>query len=1192
MKRRTRVVVAVIGMLGWGFGGGWRAEAQMVTGREMKDFARALEVLPLERVMPCRVSFVSSDVPANIFWPEDKEGEFRFRLEELKGGKVPESARAEVVEWETQGIPKDIWTPQVVRKKVVARVPVKVMEGRGDEVELSVQAEIPAKLGGYAVVLDLGPELGRHFGCSLVRTFKPDPRPVQYPKLSLDYINGQVLGRLGVQAVRHGISFHRPDSPEYGKQMEELRREMAEMKRENITALLMVGEGDNAEPLGRPRPHLSEDGVMLSGKQDHVWLPEEDPAFEAFIRQVCEEFGWPKGPVTAMSLWNEPWEGLSISGWQADMPRYRELYKRMASGVHAAMKSAGVQVLVAGADSSSNTLDKFFADGSDEFLPLLDAVTIHYQGMASPRAIRSWAQRKPDRVKVWDTESWVANVDDRVAAVMATNRACGYDRSMGIFGGNIWSGGHAWPPAAAVGAAQQFIGQRDFNRLLFGKGLPWVMVFDGAEGNADDGTLVVVGDIGEAFGEMNVLLRSVRSLAEVEEKRGLVRRLEALAPESPERDQIEQKLSQSRPLTKATMTIEASGHDYGLYDFYGNPVEPTDGKIVVPLDHRGFFLRASGAKGSFAKLVEAVERARIEGLAPVEIVAHDMTAGLEAKPALRLTLTNVLNRPVAGKIRLALQGLELSGPAEVSLRPHESRTVPFTVTGGQARATNLYPLSVEFDAGADGMAVHREQMRVNVIARRTIEVDGKLDDWAGVTPQVVTGGDGSPTVAQAAWWPMAQFEQSATKGAATGYVAADERYFYFAARVTDSTPEPGTLRFETRDDDRFFYPEVSYEYDQEQTLLKKDSVDKDVGPDDVHYPQSPSGGRHARYWENTNRNSSMGVDFRLPADRTTRVSVHVGHGYLHPNGQSARLEEADTGRVLSEIEWKQLWDGAWLRFDAKGPVRLVLKTHGDWYTVRAGAILLDPAPAEVSTPGFVGIDHEIKGDWIGKWGRSGYVLPAGPAQLSDGVEVVPVERVVRTERRWPSGVRRFSYRQWPVLPAPYDGARYDSVQLAFNVLAPDRKFAGDSAPGTPPGFIDYPTTDYEYSLHHVAPEYGGGTEVYRLLVPGMPRKHFYPRQNRSPLDGAVKNAKLVVSYVPEQRLRIVEAAIPWEELPEVRNAMTGGRPIKFSFRVNDGGSGGIPELASERSVAKKSSLAFHVDWSGGWTNEVEFGWER
>lgn len=75
-------------------------------------------------------------------------------------------------------------------------------------------------------------------------------------------------------------------------------------------------------------------------------------------------------------------------------------------------------------------------------LPIFDFLSIHYQGMEAPVLYPEWNKRKDNkgRVKIWDTESWVGNTDDRVGLVIAANRSAGYDRSMGIFGGYMYSG--------------------------------------------------------------------------------------------------------------------------------------------------------------------------------------------------------------------------------------------------------------------------------------------------------------------------------------------------------------------------------------------------------------------------------------------------------------------------------------------------------------------------------------------------------------------------------------------------------------------------------------------------------------------------------------------------------------------------------------------------------------------------------
>lgn len=65
----------------------------------------------------------------------------------------------------------------------------------------------------------------------------------------------------------------------------------------------------------------------------------------------------------------------------------------------------------------------------------------------------------------------------------------------------------------------------------------------------------------------------------------------------------------------------------------------------------------------------------------MEIIAKDMTARISQSPVMRLQLTNILNRPVKGRLAVALQGLRVSVPDTVTLAPHETRTIPVQITG-------------------------------------------------------------------------------------------------------------------------------------------------------------------------------------------------------------------------------------------------------------------------------------------------------------------------------------------------------------------------------------------------------------------------------------------------------------------------------------------------------------------------------
>ena len=73
--------------------------------------------------------------------------------------------------------------------------------------------------------------------------------------------------------------------------------------------------------------------------------------------------------------------------------------------------------------------------------------------------------------------------------------------------------------------------------------------------------------------------------------------------------------------------------------------------------------------------------------------------------------------------------------------------------------------------------------------------------------------------------------------------------------------------------------------------------------------------------------------------------------------------------------------------------------------------------------------------------------------------------------------------------------------------------------------------------------------------------------------------------------RIIEAAIPWSELPEVKKKLDARQTIKFSYRVNDNSSNDCMELSKGRSVSKING-SFMVDWKIHWANELEFSFEQ
>jgi hypothetical protein len=92
------------------------------------------------------------------------------------------------------------------------------------------------------------------------------------------------------------------------------------------------------------------------------------------------------------------------------------------------------------------------------------------------------------------------------------------------------------------------------------------------------------------------------------------------------------------------------------------------------------------------------------------------------------------------------------------------------------------------------------------------------------------------------------------------------------------------------------------------------------------------------------------------------------------------------------------------------------------------------------------------------------------------------------------------------------------------------------------------------------------------------------------LDGAVTDGKLSIRYA--NGMRIVECAIPWEEIPDVHKLMVAGNPVKFTCRVNKASGGPMLELPMHRLVSRVNSVALDAQWAPHWANELAFGWEK
>lgn len=1222
-------------------GGTVELYAQMKAGEAMRDWYEVFGLDAARRDYDYRLTALNTNGEANIFFPGERP-ELEFQLRNLTDAPLKGKAEITLFSWGTRNVYGDIWQPKVIPGGEADKMTVEIdVPARGFQ-NFKIAPKLPEKFGGYALLFDL-PGRGRQFMTSIVRALPGASAPNQFPKQSAEQFPAAAMARLGVQAIRFGVPFD-VDPAARARTMAYLKKSFDELKKHNIAATIEIGAGQGGYPLNQPRPHLTDDGVMMQTKSDMAWLPQYDGEFGEFCYDIFREYGWPKGPINGVMLWNEPWEGISISGWGADMLRYREMYKVMAEAAHRAGREAGVEVLVGGCDSSSNTFDKFFPDENDEFLKYLDFCSIHYQGLSSPSLYRKWMERKPSRVLIWDTESWVANSEDLLAGVIAANRAAGYDRSMGFFGGYVFGNKDhnqsgvkrarilteqgereidlpliAYPMASAVAALQNFIGNREFREIMFRRGLPWIFVFDGLEGKAEDGTVVVTGDLTGLFGD-NSMYPGLRSLDELRAKSELRRLLpglkrgsadwtrlrDDLAARFPDRKindanfvaQAKELLAAPWPFRGVTLELAADGR-FALFDMYGNRIEPEKGAYVLPLDQRGHYLRST-APGGFASLLAALKLSKLSGLVAAELVPRDFLEPVAPGAKLRVTVHNVTNRPLSGRLSGKVGELKMKFPEQLALAPFETREIELEVLEGAPAADNSYPLELVFDAGRDGFAEVRDTMHVNRIAKRTVKVDGSLDDWKGVLPLVVSADPNAAlSVMEKAWLPFEKFDAGKSAGVAAVYTAYDRDYFYVAAKVADSTPDPGTLRFETRDDDEFFYPETSYKYDPGKTFIY--AVESETPESTARCGVERPDKKGVRAPECIRPGiDRLRLDLSLPEDRLTKVTFYLPWDNFRSNRLAHLYVRGADGRELTgRRQFFEVDGGVFATYEMAGKVAVELVNPRTWHkeSGRLAGVFFDAgtpgAKFRLSGGGFaryVGMDESKPGLWQGRFGSEGVLLPGLKYEkLPRGVAAVFRTDDVKETLKWPEGVRRYSYRKRPVLPDGQSPA-FDNLQIAFNAIPLEQDpVTVANQPGRMPGFVNYRSTDYEFALNKVAPAYGGGTEIWRMEVPGAFRKHFYPRQPKAKWEGAVKDGKLAFRH--DGSTRIIEAAIPWSEIPHVKALMEAGRPVKFSFRVNDNG-GPSMEFGRDRAATRKGGSTFHPDWKTSYTNEIEFAFEK
>jgi len=510
---------------------------------------------------------------------------------------------------------------------------------------------------------------------------------------------------------------------------------------------------------------------------NYVHAPQYDDQFGQFVYACVKRYNRNgAGPLQIIDWQNEPWEGGGISGWKSDAKRYQDTYKIIYEQAKKASPNDPItgqpRIMIGGASSIMNTLDKFFGNGAEPWLKYFDILTDHYV-LPSCCFGPQWGKAHGNLPSL-ESETWLGHSENAEATVIAQFLAAGQWKVTPNHNEYMtWNHGMPWQPtpvAAGLSAALHFIGERAFARVVFLDHLPWVYQF----GTGKDAVFMLTGD-----GKTT----------------------------ETDRDPLYKQIT-----VDGTFVIPNADKKLQAYDVFGNPILTVKGKLTLPLRAEAIWLRMPGQDAAVVE--KRLAKGVMTGTTPVELVLNDFTTPLQAGMPLPLTVHNVLTMPLKGTITVKTSdGLVLAqNTIPVALKPGERLTVPATLGACTPNAGNGYRVAVTFDSPR-GTASCTEVVHVACATHGTPVIDGNLDDWQDALPVIVPGGAQKLDSTFATWYIHKLDELKTVDG--TGAVAEirtkwDDRNFYIAARVRTPNFAPILRQATKKDDDFFGTGELSY----------------------------------------------------------------------------------------------------------------------------------------------------------------------------------------------------------------------------------------------------------------------------------------------------------------------------------------------------------------------------------------------
>ena len=505
-------------------------------------------------------------------------------------------------------------------------------------------------------------------------------------------------------------------------------------------------------------------------KPDHSCMPKYYDDFEGWIEEFCRRY-WKdgNGALWAIEHWNEPWEGISISGWESDMIHYRELMKRIASGA----RKVDPRIKTAAACSSMNTEDKFFTgDDRAEWAELIDLFTDHYvlpRNTYGPMAAKFWGKENTD------TETWIAATEMLLPQVMCQFMGSGQDRvtpwhpAMTYF--KLPKGEMNFqlpnPVALSSNTFNAFCNGKPFKKLLFLEHLPWAFQF----GSDDDAVVVLLGRLHPLT-------------------------YDATAP----RDTL---LWQWNLKEGGTMTIDNADGALEFYDIAGNREFVDEKAVRLAVDYLAHFILAP--KGGATLIAERLKATKFADVVPVEIIVRHFTMPVENGASFNLELHNLLPERVSGKLTVTPpQDFRIEYERNIELTAGETQAIPIRLMDAVANPSNAYNFEFRFES-EQGVAEWKEAVHVLVARKSKKTIDGNLDDWKDDSGVLVFSSKQQTGMTEQMWMPFLEYkERNPDTSFGEMKLAWDDQFLYIGARLNSQSWEGGKLRLENWDEEQYF----------------------------------------------------------------------------------------------------------------------------------------------------------------------------------------------------------------------------------------------------------------------------------------------------------------------------------------------------------------------------------------------------